>query len=846
MAYQPKSYRKFIATAAAVTVVAPAVAPVALAASFTDVPAQYEEAVAFLTAKGIQGTTETTFGTYENIKRVDAAVMLVKALGLDADAAPASGFTDVPERAVKAVNALKAAGITNGKTETTFDSQALITRGELAIWIQRGFKLEAGATPAFNDVPSQYANAVSALVNAEVTSGTSATTFGTYDNAKRGDFAQFLLRASKFEVPATATVVSVSAINASQLEIKFGTAVEKTQFVDKDGMFVGASLIGLKKIDGNGTVPTLDEKDYAKLSEDGKTLTITLAATKNPLNDFTYVATVDENKVKTTDNKYIEKFTSGVQTAEDTVAPTIKSTNKIDASTYEVQFSEPLKAAGTWTAKAANGNDVKIDATTTSAKKLAKGIVVVKITDADVAANTNITATLIGARDYADNVNTPNPTTVTITKGDKDGTAPTVKSITSLSDTEFEVQFSEEVNGFEATDLTLTNANGAGVKEVEKDKDDATKYKVTLDKTVLAVGAETQAITVAFADKSLTDLSGEALKAYSQAVVMKKDVTKPVLSSSSVKKDVNGDEYLHLVFTEEVKLDTFAVAANAEEYKDYVTKKNTLTLGVASFVPGTDDKEVKIPLKTTKFGGNDLVSGAKYTIKLTVQDKATNVMESTTVSFTRSADAVTTKPEVINAVATNNNLVTITFNKELDGTTATNKANYNLGGLAIKDVKLLAYNAGAGTQQVEVSLEDEVNTTSGYRAISVTNVKGKDGVVMKSYSGSIDLKENVKPFVKSAVVAATNQIKVTFSEDLAAAGLLDGDDFKVKIGSKSLAYTKAELDATDKDIVVITLTADLSADEIGQTISLESLKGATSVIKDAEGNEIKVNTVTFN
>ena len=59
-----------------------------------------------------------TFGTYENIKRVDAAVFVVKALGLDVNTAPASGFTDVPARAVKEVNALKEAGITAGKSTT--------------------------------------------------------------------------------------------------------------------------------------------------------------------------------------------------------------------------------------------------------------------------------------------------------------------------------------------------------------------------------------------------------------------------------------------------------------------------------------------------------------------------------------------------------------------------------------------------------------------------------------------------------------------------------------------------------------------------------------------------------
>ena len=150
---------------------------------FDDLEEKYIDAVEFLVSKGIQGLTETTFGTQQNIKRVDAAVFVAKAKGLDIDAAPDSGFTDVPPRAKEAVNALKAAGITDGRTTTTFDSEALITRGELAIWLQRAFELEPGNEElAFNDVGDRYENAVSALVNHDITRGTSLTTFGTTSN----------------------------------------------------------------------------------------------------------------------------------------------------------------------------------------------------------------------------------------------------------------------------------------------------------------------------------------------------------------------------------------------------------------------------------------------------------------------------------------------------------------------------------------------------------------------------------------------------------------------------------------------------------------------------------------
>ncbi|MFC5732009.1 S-layer homology domain-containing protein [Cytobacillus gottheilii] len=226
MAYQPKSYRKFVATAATATLVAGVLAPAVSAASFTDVPERYQDAVDFVVSKGIQGFSDTQFGTGENIKRVDAAVMVAKVVGLDTESAPAAGFTDVPARAQGAVNALKAAGITSGKSTTSFGAQDLITRGELAIWIDRAFNLEGSADHNFTDVADRYAEAVEALVANEITNGVSATSFGVTQNAKRGDFAIFLHRASN--VDAELEVVEVSAINAKTIEVDFNTAVEDT------------------------------------------------------------------------------------------------------------------------------------------------------------------------------------------------------------------------------------------------------------------------------------------------------------------------------------------------------------------------------------------------------------------------------------------------------------------------------------------------------------------------------------------------------------------------------------------------------------------------------------------
>ncbi|OKL37637.1 S-layer homology domain-containing protein [Domibacillus mangrovi] len=212
MAYQPKSYRKFVATAATATLVATAVAPAFAASSFTDVPAKYEQAVNYLVENNITlGKTATTFGTNETITRVDAAVMIAKALELDTSNAPDSGFTDVPARAKAYVDALKAAGFINGKTATTFGSDQEITRGEMAIIIARAYELTGDASKlSFTDVADRYKDAVAALVDNGITSGATATTFGTTAAIKRGDFAIFAYRVETKDELAVSNVAAVT------------------------------------------------------------------------------------------------------------------------------------------------------------------------------------------------------------------------------------------------------------------------------------------------------------------------------------------------------------------------------------------------------------------------------------------------------------------------------------------------------------------------------------------------------------------------------------------------------------------------------------------------------------
>lgn len=193
------SYNKLLATTTVASVVTASVVPGALAAShsFQDVATKYEEAVAYVYNKGIQGFSPEKFGVHEHITRLDAAIMLAKVLELDVNQASDIIFKDVPADRAKYVSALKAAGITSGKTETSFGSYQKITRGELAVWIQKAFELVGNEKLSFTDVAPQYQNAVAALVSNGIATGVSETKFGTDQHAKRGDFAIFLYRASE-------------------------------------------------------------------------------------------------------------------------------------------------------------------------------------------------------------------------------------------------------------------------------------------------------------------------------------------------------------------------------------------------------------------------------------------------------------------------------------------------------------------------------------------------------------------------------------------------------------------------------------------------------------------------
>ena len=262
------------------SIVATAFGPVASAAPFSDVAGPYTEAVDYLVTNEISvGLAGGKFGTHEPIKRADAAIWVVKALGYENIGAPDSGFVDVPDRAVNAVNVLKDLDIINGKTKTTFGSNDSLTRAEMAKIIANAYDLKSkGSAHPFKDVSPAFTDYVQAVYHAGITVGIGANSYGSSAPTTRGEFAVFLMQADQYEeVVPTVLVSEVSGVVNDDNTV---TITGKAAEIDKVKVFIpnGDQEISIesKVVDGvfsvTTTLPALGIKEISIVDFEGNVL----------------------------------------------------------------------------------------------------------------------------------------------------------------------------------------------------------------------------------------------------------------------------------------------------------------------------------------------------------------------------------------------------------------------------------------------------------------------------------------------------------------------------------------------------------------------------------------------
>lgn len=173
---------------------------------FSDVPithSNYKDII-FLLEKGVIEESNN-FGLSTIVTREDVAVMVAKAKNLNGEQRETQ-FSDIPKSNSNSgyIQSAAEAGIINGYTDGKFKPNEKVTRGHMAAFIARAFKLPNG-NKTFKDVKkgdTAY-EAVSQLVAAGITTGFEDGTFKPGNNLTRAHIAAFLARAMNYEYEKT-------------------------------------------------------------------------------------------------------------------------------------------------------------------------------------------------------------------------------------------------------------------------------------------------------------------------------------------------------------------------------------------------------------------------------------------------------------------------------------------------------------------------------------------------------------------------------------------------------------------------------------------------------------------
>ncbi|MCH1625091.1 phosphodiester glycosidase family protein [Ferdinandcohnia quinoae] len=169
---------------------------------YTDVPSSYPgfKEIKYLSENNIiSGYGTGDFRPGAELRRVDAAILISKALNLNTETVKNVSYKDVPKtyRFYNEIAAVSNAGIMNGKNKgTTFDPNAKLTRAEMAVILQKAFKLKGNGKVVYKDVSkSSFAyDAISALYTEKITVGYADNTYRPGEPITRAQYSYFLYR----------------------------------------------------------------------------------------------------------------------------------------------------------------------------------------------------------------------------------------------------------------------------------------------------------------------------------------------------------------------------------------------------------------------------------------------------------------------------------------------------------------------------------------------------------------------------------------------------------------------------------------------------------------------------
>lgn len=804
MAYQPKSYRKFIATAATATMVAGAVAPLASFAAMNDATGIYKEAVNYVVDKGIaSGVSADSFGVQEKIKRGDAAIMIAKALNLYGNQAKDAGFKDINKRVADAVNPLKEAGIINGKTENEFKPDALITRGEMAIILTRAYslKVDPSVEVKLTDATGIYKNAVEALVSNKITTGLTTDTFGVGSQLTRGQFAIFVYKTEMLKAtPAPDKEAPVITLTGdATVSVDFGATYTDAGATAKDNKdekvevkweITDAAGKVVDKIDtkvpGKYTI-TYTAKDAAGNEATAVTREVTVKADPTPKVDS--VTPINSNQLLVTFNKEVTK-----ESAEKLANYKLNNGNVNLALNDSSWASSPV---------------AKI-------QEDGKSVVITLDTD-----NDGIFEGLVNQRDYTltvDGVKTS--ADVAVTKAEfkfsyTDTSVPTVENVSVNGNKVLKVKFSEFVKTVEVTNPSNYKIDGVALSSygVAQLTFDATSNTVTIPLTT-ALADKDYKLTVS-ANNSISDASNFKVIETVKDFTIKADTKVAKLTGVEVASD---NSYVL------VKFDKALDASN------FVKGQPLFIDGVNVF--NSNNIFTSVSDGNLKLTGDisSLVSAGAHSVNLKSDSNNTLIdafgikvdAGSTTYSLTADTVKPTVKSVSVNTGATE---VEVKFSEAVTSATAQNRLNYILKDKNGNSVTVKSATFKTGTNDTVVLSVDPLKASE--YTLEVKGVKDLSSNTQEDFSTKLNVADTVKPEV-TGVTYTNTSIYVTFTEDMNASTIGDISNY---------LYQDKALPAGSKITVVSPTTVKIDL-PTGTLVVAGSKFAVANKVTDLAGNPL--------
>jgi len=629
-------------------------------------------------------------------------------------------------------------------------------------------------------------------------------------------------------------VQSIEGTNASQIKVVFNQAIDPASVLKPDGKLQD-NVVSFSNVD------TLKALSVVKteISADKKSIIFTV---NEPLKGtHRYVL----NNIKSEKGLVLNKVDANFVIAGDIQAPTIIGTTQgKNSSIVKVQFSEPMAAFPNERIQFTLPNGTRVANVVGSIEQNATeatfDLSAATVNGSYLSPGTAMQITFVAATDLSGNIISPNPATVSVKKGDRDGVAPTLSTVTQTGPNTFQLLFSEEIQQLYPYDLSIKSGQTSiSVNKVEKDPKNGRLFNVTVDPKSILQGITTIGTA---SSRVITDLSGETAT-FSTVYNFIRDDKAPALMSSDIVYEDNV-EYLQLTFDKPVQLGTYPKASFTGSYmNNHILYE--LSRGPQGDIYSVKDQPTKLRVKIAGLLGPYDLKGASYDGKLFLSN-VTNlygvpINEVPNVKFSRNGDLnvngnklVLTQYNPIQTSATDysikdNNIVYLNFNYPVDPALAQNVQNYMIDNAQVESAVVEASNLN----RIKLTLKKDSNYFSGIRNFTIKGLRAANS--MESFDEvrtSVNLKENVAPKVVNVNVSNSQSLEVVFSEPVINVNSMD---FDIVVNGSTVGATTYP---QGNDKVLITIPQGLYGNV---TIQASSRNG----IMDSSGNKLDFTSQTI-